>query len=121
MPFTIERALELNPAWDSGALQILLVQVAPSLPAESGGGFERAEVAWKAALEAAGGRRAGHYVAWAKSVCVPRGDVDGFRAACEAALAVDPDADPNARLSNALARAEASALLASIDDFFLIF
>jgi len=117
----LERALALDPAWDGGALQSLLVQIAPSLPEELGGGYARAEEAYRLALEYSRGLKADVHVAWARSVCVPRGDLEGFEAACRAALAVDPDALPNARLSNILARREAESLLADVADIFLMF
>ncbi|MBN1242268.1 MAG: hypothetical protein JXA15_06110 [Spirochaetales bacterium] len=117
----LERALELDPAWDRGALQSLLIQIAPSLPDELGGGYARAEAAYALAREYSRGLKADIHVAWARSVCVPRGDYDGFEAACLSALAVDPDALPEARLSNILSRREAEALLAAAEDIFLIF
>lgn len=117
----LERALVLDPAWDRGALQSLLVQISPSLPVDSGGGYARAEEAYRLALDYSDGLRADIYVAWARSVCVPRGDLAGFEAACRAALAVDPDALPEARLSNVLARREAESLLAAVADIFLVF
>jgi len=117
----LERALELDPAWDRGALQSLLVQIAPSLPEELGGGYARAEEAYRLALGYSEGMKADLHVAWARSVCVPRGDLEGFEAACRAALAVDPDGLPESRLSNILARREAESLLAAVADIFLIF
>lgn len=116
----LERALELDPDWNFGALQELVISLAPSLPRELGGGEERAEAAYRRALEASGGLRASPYVSYASSVCVARQDYKAFKAALEAALAVDVDADPSGRLANIIAQRSAKRLLAQAPDIFLI-
>ncbi|HRY81871.1 MAG TPA: TRAP transporter TatT component family protein, partial [Spirochaetia bacterium] len=87
---------------------------------ELGGGEERAEAAYRRALEASGGLRASPYVSYASSVCVARQDYKAFKAALEAALAVDVDADPSGRLANIIAQRSAKRLLAQAPDIFLI-
>lgn len=116
----LERALELDPDWNYGALQELVISLAPSLPRELGGGVERAEAAYRRALEASGGLRASPYVSYASSVCVGRQDYKAFKQALEAALAVDVDADPTGRLANIIAQKNAKRLLAQAPDIFLI-
>jgi len=116
----LERALELDPDWNYGALQELLVSLAPSLPRELGGGEERAETAYRRALEASRGLRASPHVSYASSVCVGRQDYAGFKKALEAALAVDADADPSGRLANIIAQRSARRLLSQAPDLFLV-
>ncbi len=116
----LERGLELDPDWDNGALQELVVSLAPSLPRELGGGDERAEAAYRRALEASRGLRASPHVSYASSVCVGRQDYPGFKKALEAALAVDVDADPSGRLANIIAQRSARRLLARASELFLV-
>ena len=116
----LERALALDPDWNYGALHELVIQLSPSLPEALGGGITRAERAYKQALAAAGGLRASPHVSYASSVCVGRQDYAAFREALEAALAVDPDADPSGRLANIIAQRNARRLLASAPQLFLI-
>ena len=116
----LERALELEPDWNYGALQELVVSLAPSLPEGLGGGMERAETAYRRSLAAAKGLRASPYVSYASSVCVARQDYPAFKEALEAALAIDVDADPSGRLANVIAQRNARRLLASAPELFLI-
>ncbi len=116
----LERALELDPDWNYGALQELLVSLAPSLPAALGGGQDRAEEAYARSLKASKGLRASPYVSYASSLCVPRQDYKAFRKALEAALAVDIDADPSGRLANIIAQRNARRLLESAPELFLV-
>lgn len=116
----LERALELDPDWNYGALQELVISLAPSLPEGLGGGLARAVEAYERALTASGGLRASPYVSYAASVCVARQDYPAFRKALEAALAVDVDADPSGRLANIIAQRNARRLLDAAPDIFLI-
>lgn len=116
----LERALELDPDWNYGALQELVISLAPSLPRELGGGTERAEAAYRRALEASRGLRASPHVSYASSVCVGRQDYKAFKQALEAALAVNVDADPSGRLANIIAQRSAKRLLARAPEIFLV-
>lgn len=114
------RAFELDPDWDKGSLHELMIALGPALPAEMGGGMDRAEEAYRKALAASGGLRASPHVSYASSVTVKLQDYEAFKAALEAALAVDTDLDPDSRLANVIAQANARRLLASADRLFLI-
>jgi predicted anti-sigma-YlaC factor YlaD len=116
----LDRAFELDPDWDKGSLHELMISLAPSLPAEMGGGLDRAEEAYKKALAASGGLRASPHVSYASSVAVQLQDYEAFKAALGMALAVDIDLDPDSRLANVIAQANARRLLASADRLFLI-
>jgi predicted anti-sigma-YlaC factor YlaD len=114
------RAFELQPDWDKGSLHELMIALGPALPAEMGGGMDRAEEAYRKALAASGGLRASPHVSYASSVAVKLQDYEAFKTALEAALAVDIDLDPDSRLANVIAQANARRLLASADRLFLI-
>lgn len=116
----LDRAFELDPDWDKGSLHELMIALGPALPAEMGGGMDRAKEAYVKALAASGGLRASPHVSYASSVTVQLQDYEAFKTALEAALAVDIDLDPDSRLANVIAQANARRLLASADSFFLI-
>jgi predicted anti-sigma-YlaC factor YlaD len=116
----LERAYELDADWDKGSLHELMIALGPALPAEMGGGMDRAEEAYQKALAASGGLRASPHVAYASSVAVQLQDYEVFKTALGAALAVDIDLDPDSRLANVIAQANARRLLASAERLFLI-
>lgn len=114
------RAFELLPDWDKGSLHELMITLGPALPAEMGGGMDRAEEAYRRAVAASGGLRASPHVSYASSVAVKLQDYEAFKVALAAALAVDINLDPDGRLANVIAQANARRLLASADRLFLI-
>jgi hypothetical protein len=114
------RALELNETYSDGAIHDFLVQYYASLPESMGGDKEKAEYHYQRAVEIADGRLAGPYMSYAESVVIPKQDVDLFVSLMEKALAVDPDAYPDARLVNILAQRKAQWYLDNLGDFFLL-
>ncbi|MCL2130749.1 MAG: TRAP transporter TatT component family protein, partial [Treponema sp.] len=54
----------------------------------------------------------------AQAVSIPAQDYDTFKACLEAALAIDPDADPPNRLVNIISQRKAKHLLNSAEEFF---
>jgi len=137
------RALDLNETYNDGAIHDFLVQYYGSLPASMGGDKEKAEYHHKRAVEIADGRLAGPFVSYAEvmvlpkqaQVKLPEGDSDAeiqayydeiqaiadeFVALMNKALAVDPDAYPDARLINILTQRKAQWYLDHLEDFFLL-
>lgn len=114
----LDRALELEPTWDDGALYSFQVTFAGSQP----GAVDRGAIDenFQRAVELSGGKDAGVYVAYAEAVTIPDQDSKRFRELLDKALAVDPDADPDNRLANLLAQRRARWLLDRIEDLFLI-
>lgn len=112
-----DRALELDPDFDRGALQEALIPL-DALPPMLGGSETRARERYARALELAAGRRAGPHVTWARSYAVGRQDRAEFDRAIAAALAIDPDASAPDRLINRLAQARARSLAAHADELF---
>lgn len=113
----LSRALELDEAWDAGALHEFEITMAPTRPGSAEPEATRRH--FDRALELADGRRAGPFVSYAEAVAIPRQDAAGFRALLEQALAVDADAYEPARLANLVAQRRARWLLERVDDLFL--
>jgi predicted anti-sigma-YlaC factor YlaD len=113
----LERALELEEAWNDGALHEFKVVFAGAVP----GGVDYDEVRrhYDRALALSAGRSAGLHVAYAEAVSIPTQDAVEFRDMLGAALAVDPDATPDNRLVNLLAHRRAAWLIWRIDELFL--
>jgi predicted anti-sigma-YlaC factor YlaD len=112
------RALELDERFESGSGHEFFVAYEGGR-ASVGGSYDRAEQHLKRVLEIAQGRRAASWVTWAENVCVGRQDRQGFEDALQKALAIDPDAAPELRLSNLLYQKRARWLLGRTDELFL--
>lgn len=115
----LDRGLELDPAYDNGTLQDLAVSVYGSFPPELGGDKARAESAFRKGMEITGGRSPGLYVTYAATICVPNDDYAGFKKNLDAALAIDPEANPKSRLMTLITQNSARRMLAHAEDYFL--
>lgn len=115
----LDRAYALDPDWQQGSLDELYIQILASLPPELGGSVEQAQRHYERALKLNGGTSCGTYLAWAGSVLINRQDRQGFVAAMEAILAIDPEKAPAIRLQNAMAQKKARWYLDHLDEFFL--
>ncbi len=118
-PPLLERAEELVPGWNEGAVQELLVSLYSSLPDYLGGGMDKAEAAWNKAFSYSKGRSASLYLARALSFAVPNDDYASFRKNLELALAVDVSSTPDSRLATELAKRRARRVLAAENQYFL--
>jgi len=114
----LRRALDLDEDYDNGVIHEAML-VIESFPEVMGGSPARARFHFERALELSGGRNAGPYVTFAQSVAVPSQNRPQFESLLGTALAVDPDAEPQSRLSNLLAQERARHLLKHTDEFFL--
>ena len=113
----LERALELDEAWDDGALHEFTVVFAGAVPGQPD--YDEIRRHYDRALVLSSGRSAGLHVAYAEAVSVPTQNAAEFREMMEQALAVDPDANPDNRLVNLIAHRRAAWLLERIEDLFL--
>ncbi len=113
----LQRALELDEAWDRGALHEILISVEPSLPVP--GGQERSRQHFERAIELSGGVKASPYVSLATAITIDLQDRQAFESLLQQALAVDLEASPQDRLANEYAQQQARFLLAHIDDLFI--
>ena len=112
------RAYELDPDFNSGAIDDFYILFYASLPETLGGDKAKAEIHYKRALEKSRGLAAGPYVSYAASICVPAQDYDRFRENLEKALAIDPDEDPSNRLVNILSQRKARHMLEYAYEYF---
>ena len=95
-----ERALALDAAWSNGAIHEMMISL-DSLPEAIGGSPDRAREHFKRAVEIQKGRTPGPYVALALGVSVPTQNVEEFRKLLDAALAIDPKANPSTHAGDA--------------------
>jgi predicted anti-sigma-YlaC factor YlaD len=112
----VARVLELEETFELGAAHEFLIAYEGSRP---GGSVRIAREHYRRALEISGGQRGSVYLALAEAVTIREQDLAEFRTLLAAALAVDPDAAPNLRLANTIARRRARWLETRIPDVFL--
>jgi predicted anti-sigma-YlaC factor YlaD len=119
MEALINRALELDEAYDHGVLHTFMITYEMSRPgagtnaaAASRGHFERA-------LALSNGTEASPYVALAEAVSVQTQDVKQFESLLNQALAINPDAHPDNRLVNLVMQRRARWLLSRKSELFL--
>jgi predicted anti-sigma-YlaC factor YlaD len=117
----VNRAYELDPDFNSGALDDLLVLAHSSLPEAMGGDKSQVETHFQRSREKSRGLLAGPYVSYATAVLIPAQDYDAFKTCLETALALDPNADPANRLVNILAQRKARYLLDNPGLYFVDF
>ena len=114
----LNRAIELDPSWDDGALHAFAVTFEGAKP--TGGSRQAIDQSFRTAEQMSGGTDAGLYVSYAENVAIPEQDAVLFRDMLGKALAIDADAVPARRLANLIAQRRAQWLLRRIEDLFLI-
>jgi len=115
----IDRALALDEPWQEGALhefEIILVGASPGSTIHD---IDDIRGHYDRALALSRGKRASLYLTYAETVSVRQQNAAEFRDLVEKALAVNPDAYPDLRLANLLARRRGRWLLERIDAMFL--
>lgn len=115
----MDRALELDEAFDHGAIHSFMITYEMSRKQASGDAAERSRRHFERALELSGGQQAAPFVALAEAVCVPKQDRGEFESLLKRAAAVDVNAQPRWRLANLVMQRRARWLLARADDFIL--
>ena len=115
----LERAAELYPEFNDGAIWETLAAFYAAVPESLGGGADKAEEAYRKALELSGRQRPSVYILYAQSFCIPAQDSIGFDEALEKALAIDPEAQPNNKLTIVLSQEKARWLQKMKGDYFL--
>ncbi|ULQ59516.1 TRAP transporter TatT component family protein [Brucepastera parasyntrophica] len=103
----LERAVELDPAFNNGAIWEVLTAFYAAAPESLGGGFEKAEDAYRNALEYSRGLSPSTYLAYVQNFCIPTQDSAGFDEYIDKALAIDPDLQPENRLAIILSQEQA--------------
>lgn len=115
----MRRAYALDPDAEDGTLHEFFIAFDGSRSPAMGGDPTRAEDHFTRAVKITRGASASPYVTLATTVAIQQQDAARFRDLLNQALAIDPDAAPQLRLANALARDKAIWYLARIDDFIL--
>jgi tetratricopeptide (TPR) repeat protein len=112
----LSRALELDEAWENGAIHEALITL-DGLPPLLGGNAARARAHFDRAVELSKGQSAFAYVALAETVAVRAGDRSEFERLLRGALAIR-SGPPSLTLPNLIVQKRARVLLARIDRLF---
>ena len=115
----IDRALELDEAYDAGAIHAFLIPFEMARLGAPGDPAVRARRHCERAMVLNGGGQAGPLVSLAEAVAVVKQDRKEFRDLLEKALAIDPGLHPEWRVANLLMQRRARWLLARTDELFL--
>lgn len=115
----IDRALELDPDYDSGAIHGFLISYEAVRRTASGDFAPRSRKHFERAVELTSGQSAAPYVSMATSVSVSKQDRAEFELLLNKALAINPDARPEWRLMNTVMQRRARWLLSREDDLFV--
>ena len=114
----MNRAYELYPDFNYGAINEFFILFYASLPEELGGDINQAKIHFERALRRSNFMNAGPYLAFAQAIAIPAQDYQAFRENLLKALAIDPDANPSTRLINILAQRRARFLMEISADIF---
>jgi len=115
----IDRALELDEAFNKGAIHSFLISYEPVRQGAEGDPMERARIHFERAMELSGGLQAGPLVSMAESVSIAERNREEFKSLLERALEVDVNAEIEYRLVNLVMQRRAQWLLSRIDELFL--
>ena len=115
----MDRALELNEAYDSGTLHTFLITYEMSRPGGTGDPAARSRQHFERAMALTRGQQADPLVNLAEAVCVQKQDLKEFESLLHRALAINPDARPEWRLENLIMQRRAKWLLSRADELFL--
>lgn len=115
----LERAAALDPGFNEGAVWEVLAAFYAAAPEPMGGGMEKAEEAYQNALTLSKGVRPSVYVLYAQSFCIPAQDSAGFDAALKRALEINPETQPENKLTIAISQTKARRLQTTKGDYFL--
>jgi len=113
----LDRALELDPDWNSGALHEFWIVLASAKPGKVD--TQKVTTHFTRALELSQAKRATLFVTFAETVSVPQQNREEFRQFIDKALAINPDSTKEIRLLNLVAQRRARWLLERIDDLIL--
>jgi predicted anti-sigma-YlaC factor YlaD len=115
----LEKVLELDEAFESGAVHEFFLAYYGALPVAMGGNHEKARSHFDKALSFSNGNKIGPYISLARTVSVANQDAGEFRKLLGKAVEFDPDICPEHRLVNTIAKRRARWLLDHIEDFII--
>ena len=120
MEALIDRALELDPDWNMGAIQSFLITYEMSRSLNGQDPVQQARLRFTKAVEAGEGKLLSPFVSLAEAVSLQNQDVEEFQSLLNQALAIDIDEYPSFRLVNLLMKKRALWLLSQMDELFLL-
>ena len=115
----MRRAYELDKDFEGGTIHEFFITYEGSRSKAMGGSSKRAREHFDRVVSLTQGKKASPYVSLASSVAVRKQDYKMFKDLLQKALAIDPDAVPEWRLSNILAQEKAQWLLDHSPELFL--
>jgi len=116
----VDRAFELNPSFDNGAIHEFYISYYASLPEGLGGDKDKARHHFERAVELANGKKASPYVSLATGISIPAQNVGEFKELMNKALAIDAELYPQYRLINTIKQREARWYLDNLQRFFIV-
>ncbi len=116
--YLFERALELQPDWNEGALYSALMKYELSRPDATAESPDIAREYYQKALVLSGGMDCSLYVSYAEVFSIKDQNRAEFTEYLNRALEIDIDTIPEKRLANLLAQDRAHWLLNRVDDLF---
>jgi len=119
MESLIYRALELDEAYDHGAIHAFLIALESSRTGRSPEEQKKVSHHFQRAVELSRGDLAAPFVSMAENVSVATQDRKEFTDLLNRALAINADAIPEWRLTNLIMQRRAAWLLSRIDDLIL--
>ncbi len=118
----LEKAAELEPSYNGGAIWDILSMFYYAAPYDFGGNPERALFCHEESMRLSEGLSPGPYVTYAETFCIKDQNLAGYVEALQAALAIDPDDRPETRLASIISQNKARKMLTQeyIDEHFII-
>jgi predicted anti-sigma-YlaC factor YlaD len=114
----IDKAYELDPGFNLGAIDDFYVLFYASLPEGIGGDKTKVGEHYRLAVEKSKGLLAGPYISYAEAVAIPNQDYEAFKNNLDKALAINPNKDKDNRLVNTINQRKARYLLDKAEDLF---
>jgi len=114
----IDRAFELQPDYDNGAIHEFLISYESVRQTLSGDFAPRSRKHFERAVELTSGQSAAPYVTMAETVSESKQDSEEFESLLNKALAVNPDDRPEWKLVNLVMQRRARWLLSHEDELF---
>lgn len=114
----IDRAMELDPDYDNGAIHGFLISYEPARQGARGDPAARARTHFDRQVALTKGQLAAPFVSLAEAVSIQSQNRAEFESLLKRALAINPDDRPEWRLQNLIAQRRARWLLDRVDDLF---
>jgi len=115
----IDRAYALDPDYNRGVIDQFLISYEAARQGAQGDFADRCKQHFDRAVRLSNGQLASPFVSFAESISVQKQNRKAFHSLLQQALAVNPDARPEWRLSNLIMQRRARWLLSREDELFL--